>query len=73
VGIGHCALYSIMVSTGFVHYILLWLVGHCACMHDTNNALHSMHSCLFIYLYLFLALDYLLIFCTFCFFVKMTR
>jgi len=40
-------------------------------MHDTNNALHSMHlffrglliSCVFIYLYLFLALDYLLISC----------
>jgi hypothetical protein len=30
-------------------------------------------SCLFIYLNLFLALDYLLIFCTFCFFVKMAR
>jgi hypothetical protein len=60
---GHCV----------VHYILLRLVGHCACMHDTNNALHSMHlffrglliSCIFIYLYLFLALDYLLIYCLF--------
>jgi hypothetical protein len=58
VGIGHCALYSIMVSTGFVHYILLWLVGHCACMHDTNNALHSMHVCLFL-AYLFICTYFL--------------